>query len=176
MTEEQTQPNKENRHKPPIPHMGRARHPITNLTAKQEAFAQGVARGLTLADAYRQAYDAINMKPGQVYTEASHLVKEPKINHRVAELAESYSRITQHDPKSLKRVALETILAVASDPRAKHSDRLKAAELLGKVHTVQLFTDNQLKTGDGMSEEQVKSRLELVLTRLQATERIEKIS
>lgn len=56
------------------------------LTAKQEAFAQGIADGLCQADAYRMAYDAENMKDESVYPQASKLMKSPKIATRVAEL------------------------------------------------------------------------------------------
>lgn len=56
------------------------------LTAKQEAFAQGIADGLGQADAYRMAYDADGMKDESVYPQASKLMKNPKIATRVAEL------------------------------------------------------------------------------------------
>lgn len=56
------------------------------LTAKQEAFAQGIADGLGQADAYRMAYDADGMKDESIYPQASKLMKNPKIATRVAEL------------------------------------------------------------------------------------------
>ena len=56
------------------------------LTAKQEAFCQGIADGLGQADAYRMAYDADGMKDESVYPQASKLMKNPKIATRVAEL------------------------------------------------------------------------------------------
>ena len=56
------------------------------LTAKQEAFAQGIADGLGQADAYRMAYDAEGMKDESIYPQASKLIKNPKIATRVAEL------------------------------------------------------------------------------------------
>lgn len=56
------------------------------LTAKQEAFAQGIADGLGQADAYRMAYDADGMKDESIYPQASKLMKNPKIATRIAEL------------------------------------------------------------------------------------------
>jgi len=56
------------------------------LTAKQEAFAQGIADGLGQADAYRTAYDAANMKDETVYPNASRLMSNSKVIARVAEL------------------------------------------------------------------------------------------
>jgi phage terminase small subunit len=60
--------------------------PHINLTAKQEAFCQGIADGLGQADAYRAAYDAGDMKENSVYVQASKLMKNPKISQRIAEL------------------------------------------------------------------------------------------
>ena len=60
--------------------------PHVNLTAKQEAFCQGIADGLGQADSYRAAYDAENMKENSVYVQASKLMKNPKITQRITEL------------------------------------------------------------------------------------------
>ncbi|MGL4639753.1 MAG: terminase small subunit [Shewanella sp.] len=56
------------------------------LTAKQEAFAQGIADGLGQADAYRMAYDADGMKDESIYPQASKLMKNPKVATRIGEL------------------------------------------------------------------------------------------
>lgn len=55
----------------------------TGLTVKQEAFAQGLAQGLSNADAYRRAYDATNMQPHTVHTEGCKLAARPDVNARV---------------------------------------------------------------------------------------------
>lgn len=60
--------------------------PHVNLTAKQEAFCQGIADGLGQADSYRAAYDAEDMKENSVYVNASKLMKNAKITQRIAEL------------------------------------------------------------------------------------------
>lgn len=60
--------------------------PHVNLTAKQEAFCQGIADGLGQADAYRTAYDAEGMKDNTIYPLASKLMKNSKVAARIAEL------------------------------------------------------------------------------------------
>jgi hypothetical protein len=60
--------------------------PHVNLTAKQEAFCQGIADGLGQADSYRRAYDAGDMKENSVYVNASKLMKNAKVAQRVSEL------------------------------------------------------------------------------------------
>jgi phage terminase small subunit len=59
------------------------------LTAKQEAFCQGIADGLGQADAYRAAYDAEGMKDNTIYPLASKLMKNDKVAARISELRES---------------------------------------------------------------------------------------
>lgn len=56
------------------------------LTAKQEAFCQGIADGLGQADSYRAAYDAEDMKENSVYVNASKLMKNAKVTQRISEL------------------------------------------------------------------------------------------
>jgi phage terminase small subunit len=56
------------------------------LTAKQEAFAQGIADGMGQADAYRMAYDAKTASDASIYVQASNLMKNPKVAIRVDEL------------------------------------------------------------------------------------------
>ena len=63
--------------------------PHVNLTAKQEAFCQGIADGLGQADAYRAAYDAEGMKDNTIYPLASKLMKNSKVAARIAELRET---------------------------------------------------------------------------------------
>jgi len=56
------------------------------LTAKQEAFCQGIADGLGQSDSYRAAYDAEDMKDNTIYPLASKLMKNSKVTARIAEL------------------------------------------------------------------------------------------
>ena len=66
--------------------LGKRLMPHVNLTAKQEAFCQGIADGMGQADAYRRAYDAEGMKDNSVYPKASELMKNGKVAVRIAEL------------------------------------------------------------------------------------------
>ena len=56
------------------------------MTAKQEAFCQGIADGLGQADSYRAAYDAEGMKDNVIYARASELMKNGKVTDRIKEL------------------------------------------------------------------------------------------
>lgn len=56
------------------------------LTPQQEKFAQEVASGKSLADAYRAAYKASKMKPEAVHVNASKLADDTKVSLRIKEL------------------------------------------------------------------------------------------
>ena len=56
------------------------------LTAKQENFCQAIADGKTQADAYRLAYNALNMKAESIHCKASILMSDGKVSARVDEL------------------------------------------------------------------------------------------
>lgn len=60
--------------------------PHAKLTAKQEAFCQAIADGMTQADAYRSAYSADNMADKTVWKRASELMAYGEVAGRVAEL------------------------------------------------------------------------------------------
>ena len=64
------------------------------LTPKQEKFAQGVASGMSQADAYRHAYNAEKMKPETIQKRASELMMNKReITGRVRDLQEEGARI-----------------------------------------------------------------------------------
>lgn len=60
--------------------------PHVKLTAKQEAFCQGIADGLGQADAYRAAYGCEDWKDNVIYSKASVLMKNGKVLERIKEL------------------------------------------------------------------------------------------
>ena len=56
------------------------------LTAKQEKFCQGVAKGLSYSDAYREAYNADKMKSDTINKRACELLKNGYVTGRIDEL------------------------------------------------------------------------------------------
>lgn len=84
------------------------------LTDKQEKFAQGIAKGLTQADAYREAYDSEDMIDNTVYKEACLLMNNPKIAERVKELKErnlekNYDRDVRYYLEKLEEIRQKAV-------------------------------------------------------------------
>ena len=116
------------------------------LTAKQEAFAQRVAAGAVLSDAYRECYAADNMTDKAVWVEACRLASNPKVTLRVkaiqAEIeADHRTRKARREEYVLKRLQEE------AEGAETDGARVRTLELLGK--TVGLFTDKVEIEQDG---------------------------
>ena len=59
---------------------------MTELTPRQEKFAQEVASGKTQAEAYRLAYNVDKSKDSSIHVNASKLMSNTKIQQRVDEI------------------------------------------------------------------------------------------
>lgn len=100
------------------------------LTAKQEAFAQAVADGMTQSDAYRKAYDAAKMKPETINNKAHVLIKEGEIKARVASLRKAL------ESKGLwtREKSVVALAAIADGSEAKPTEIVAAIKELNLMH------------------------------------------
>ena len=101
------------------------------LTPKQERFCQNIAKGLSQADAYRDAYDCEDMVDNSVYKEACLLMNTPKITQRVKELTAEAVKDIKYEVEDCFRETDEILQL------AKMTDNLqimlKAVEQKGKL-------------------------------------------
>lgn len=108
------------------------------LTAKQEKFCQGVARGLTYSDAYREAYSASSMKTETVNRKAKELIDNGKVAARINELKE----------RALKRydLTVDDIISELEEAREIAKETKTSAAMvsasMGKAKLLGLVTDN----------------------------------
>ena len=109
------------------------------LTPKQEKFAQVVASGMTQADAYRVAYNAVNMKPETIQKRASELMSKGEISGRVRDLQEEGAKIAVYTlAEHLSRLDK---LSRGAESEGKFAEAVKAEELRGKA--VGFYTERQ---------------------------------
>lgn len=105
------------------------------LTAKQEAFAQAVADGMTLTDAFKRSYDTTKYTPKSVNEKASQLMANVKIKSRIEELKaklEAKALWSREDSVNvLKQVAK---LGLDPESHAKAADAVNAVATLNKMH------------------------------------------
>lgn len=128
------------------------------LTYKQDRFAKYVSEGHKMEDCYRMAYPSSKGRPtAQILADASKVKNHPKVKERIEEYIAKQERYSSYNPAKLRQVAVETIMEIAQRATAKDSDRLKAAELLGKMAQVNLF-NQQLDTSSNV---QLADRIDL---------------
>jgi phage terminase small subunit len=81
-----------------------------DLTAKQQKFCNNIAlKGMNQSDAYRDAYNAENMKPETINVNASQLTKDTKIALRIKELKETLQKETMKEFSVSKAKLLEEL-------------------------------------------------------------------
>ena len=105
-----------------------------SLTGKQQHFCRAVSSGLSLADAYREAYSADGMSANAIRTEASRLMTgNPDVSLLVKSLeakknqAHSALGLSQRENITAKLVGWMNGIEASSS-------ELRAAELLAKVN------------------------------------------
>lgn len=104
------------------------------LTPKQRKFTQGVASGLSLADAYRQAYDASAMSDKAIRTESAKLIQHPVIAKALEAIRAQRERQNQILTVSDRDLVLKNLRQwTRGDGEPPSSAQLRAAELLGKA-------------------------------------------
>lgn len=101
-----------------------------NLTHKQEAFAQAVAAGASLSDAYRTAYSADSMKAETVNVKASQLMANGKVTVRVEQLKSELSERALWTREESVRVLAE----IAGGAECKPAERVAAVKELNSMH------------------------------------------
>jgi len=136
------------------------------LTPKQAHFARCVASGMTQADAYREAY---NPKPditaASVHTLASRLMGKVEIRSRVEALIKARERAVVASALSDRDKVLNRLRAWLEGTEDADSNRLRAAELLGKasgLFTVDVNVTQKERDSSAVASE-IESRLAALL-------------
>lgn len=99
------------------------------LTAKQEKFVQGLVKGLSQRQAYKEAYNAENMADKTIDNEAYLLFKNPDISERYNELMQETVDNTILTVQEKRRMYRE----FAQDKNLSMTDRLKAMDQDSKL-------------------------------------------
>jgi len=136
---------------------------MDKLTPKQERFAQLVAGGSSQADAYREAFNSKG-KDSTVHSEASRLMKDPKISARVDALIALKERAIQRKAVSDRELVVGKLrrwVEDGIDPTTGDEPtnaQLAAAQLLGR--TVALFSDKQVVEKVERSPDEIAAEIE----------------
>lgn len=145
--------------------MGR---PKSGLTAKQRHFALalGSGAGMTLSDAYREAYQCENMSAAAIRNEASKLAANHDIAIMVERLRAENERAVSASLVSDREKVLERLRQWMDSAEPTDTNKLKAAQLLGQ--TVGMFKDVVETNSGDRDSTSVAAEIERRLAALQA--------
>ena len=86
------------------------------LTLKQEKFCHYyVDTDGNASEAYRMAYDTLNMKPETIWSAASRLLKNSKVSARISEIKQQRAKETEVERKTVEKVLMDIVLADPDD-------------------------------------------------------------
>ena len=132
----------------------------SGLTLKQEAFAQGLADGLTNAEAYRRAYKADGMKPAILYSEACKQAQHPKVAARVRDLMAEKRAGKQHVSERVNDRVWRGVWKLAESDDVPPAVRASALSLAAKM--AGMLTDKveiKQESSPAAIEQELKARL-----------------
>ena len=114
------------------------------LTEKQENFAQGVAKGLTLSDAYRNAYVVGEMSNSTINAEASRMMDHPSIAARIKWLLQvRQEKSFALDAMRIRAHVFDRLMIESVEDDSPPAARVRALELLGKIDVVSMFKEQK---------------------------------
>jgi hypothetical protein len=135
---------------------------LDKLTGKQLAFVQEILKGANQSDAYRLAYNAENMSPQAIWTEAGRLFRHPGVSRRITAGRAAQERQALHTGASL-RLHVERKLFDLSTTADSDQSKLRALELLGKLSKVGAFTERVEQVNDQLSPKEIEAELKALL-------------
>jgi hypothetical protein len=152
----------------------RPKQKVRPLTAKQLGFVRSILSddNLSQAQAYRDNYDASNMKDHVVWKEANRLFQNPAVSRLIKEGRARQADIALHSGASLRGVLekelMKIITAADDDGNATKPDaiRLKAMDQLSRFEKVGAYLDrSETTTVESLTEQEVREQLEAKLSK-----------
>ena len=125
------------------------------MSSHQRLFTEGIIRGKSLRQSYRDAYGNDTGSDASISASANKLMKDPRVQHALKDAwAETIEHLSE-DISASKRYVLKGLLALSKDAQTE-SSRLRALELMGKacgLFTPTEVTDKAVITADQLKRE-----------------------
>lgn len=118
---------------------------MLKLTPREERFAQGVADGLSQAEAYRQACpNSLKWKDETVWSKASVMMRCNKVSARVSEIMGKLA-----DKALWSRMDSVAVLKPIAEMADRQADKIAAVKVLNEMHGYNEPTKLELSGKDG---------------------------
>ena len=126
--------------------LGAASSGTTKLTASQRAFAYQMALGKTKAESFRQSRPngrKSTAKPATASRRGQELTSHSAIQAQIDAFKLALEAAQHNTPAALRALAIHKLTEHAINPDTPPAQQIKAAELLGKMTEVALFTERR---------------------------------
>lgn len=126
--------------------LGAASSGQTKLTASQRAFAYQMALGKTKAESFRQSRPngrKSTAKPATASRRGQELTSHSAIQAQIDAFKLALEAQQHNTPAALRALAIHKLTEHAINPDTPPAQQIKAAELLGKMTEVALFTERR---------------------------------
>lgn len=135
------------------------------LTLGQESLCQNIVAGMPHGEAYREAYNAGQLKPQAVYSRLFHTLQSPRVKARLEELWREREIVASHTASQLRLFVAERLMIEATKADNPASTRVRAIELVGKLGGVGAFEiPAGEQTAAAADKTQLMARLERMLS------------
>lgn len=121
----------------------------TNPTRKQKTFIERVRKTGDITSAYKESYDAQNMRDTDIKREAIGLLEKPGVFNGIIDDARS----------GLVFLIVNGLKEHATSPDIPPATRVKALELLGKMTDVGLYRKERGERADTSSSVDIEARI-----------------
>jgi hypothetical protein len=126
------------------------------LTISQHRFVAGVVRGLSLRQAYREAFQNDTGSDASISASANRLMKDPRVKMALEDAWGQTVENLIEDIVASKRYVLKGLLALSKAGK-QEGTQLKALELMGKA--CGLFTPMEVQAKAPITADQLKREL-----------------
>jgi len=133
------------------------RVPKSKLTGKERLFAEEVAKGEPATVAYRKAYNT-KAKPEIVKSSAHRVKVKPHVSATIEAIQRANEAMKYQNAEALRSLAITSLVAVLTDPEAKHAIKVQASKVIGQITEVSLFT-HRSETKVIHSSEDIKTKI-----------------
>lgn len=127
----------------------------SGITFKMDAFARHVAEGMSLADAYRAAFNTANMKARAVSNDASHLARHPGVTAAVASYRAEFSIQNRMFALQRDERIWERLWGLIESENAPPAVKVKALDLAARLAGML----NDPRANVGLSAKQLEAEL-----------------
>ena len=132
----------------------------SGITAKMDKYSRHVAEGMSLADAYRQAFNTSNMKARTVSNDASRLARHPGVTAAIAAYRKEFAARNRMLALQRDERIWESLWGLVENDEVPPAVKVKALDLAARLCGMFKRPDCDATPSPALIEAEILERLE----------------